>query len=493
MIPNMYKIAGELTPTVFHVAARSLATQALSIFGDHSDVMATRATGVAMLASNSVQEAMDLAAVAHAATLEARVPVLHFFDGFRTSHEVAKIQALQDDDLRALVDDRVVQASRARALSPEHPVIRGTAQNVDIYFQGREAANAYYAAFPAIIQSAMDHLAARTGRAYHLVDYVGAPDAERVLVLMGSGAEAAEETANFLNGRGERVGVVKLRLYRPFPADALIAALPPTTRAMAVLDRTKEPGSAGEPLYVDVVTAVSEALSAEQGPFAGAPRIVGGRYGLGSKEFTPAMIKAVFDELASPRPRNHFTIGIHDDVTHTSLPWDPGFSTEPRDTVRAIFYGLGADGTVGANKNSIKIIGEETDAYAQGYFVYDSKKSGSVTVSHLRFGPRPIHAPYLITRATFVAHPVRQMRARLPARGDPGQGLRARCARRRPRELQVGTRAMARVWRRALHAAGVARGLHGLRTLRGSLPRQEQERGEAPGHRHGAPGSDSRR
>jgi pyruvate-ferredoxin/flavodoxin oxidoreductase len=403
MIPNMYKIAGELTPAVFHVAARSLATQALSIFGDHGDVMAARATGVAMLASSSVQEAMDLAAVAHAATLQARVPFLHFFDGFRTSHEVAKIDPLDDDDLRALVDDRLVHAHRARALSPEHPVVRGTAQNPDIYFQAREAANPYYRACPAIVQAAMDALATRTGRAYHLVDYAGAPDAERVVVLMGSGVETAAETAAFLNARGERVGVLAVRLYRPFPAEALVAALPATVRAVAVLDRTKEPGSVGEPLYLDVVAAVSEAVAAGTAPFRQAPRIVGGRYGLSSKEFTPAMVKAVFDELSAPRPRNHFTIGIHDDVTHTSLPWDAGFSIEPSDTVRAIFYGLGADGTVGANKNSIKIIGEDTEAYAQGYFVYDSKKSGSVTVSHLRFGPRPIRAPYLITRASFVA------------------------------------------------------------------------------------------
>jgi pyruvate-ferredoxin/flavodoxin oxidoreductase len=403
MIPNMYKIAGELTPAVFHVAARSLATQALSIFGDHGDVMAARATGVAMLASSSVQEAMDLAAVAHAATLQARVPFLHFFDGFRTSHEVAKIEPLDDDDLRALVDDRLVHAHRARALSPEHPVVRGTAQNPDIYFQAREAANPYYRACPAIVQAAMDALATRTGRAYHLVDYAGAPDAERVVVLMGSGVETAAETAAFLNARGERVGVLAVRLYRPFPAEALVAALPATVRTVAVLDRTKEPGSVGEPLYLDVVAAVSEAVAAGTAPSRQAPRIVGGRYGLSSKEFTPAMVKAVFDELSAPRPRNHFTIGIHDDVTHTSLPWDAGFSIEPSDTVRAIFYGLGADGTVGANKNSIKIIGEDTEAYAQGYFVYDSKKSGSVTVSHLRFGPRPIRAPYLITRASFVA------------------------------------------------------------------------------------------
>jgi len=403
MIPNMYKIAGELTPAVVHVAARSLATQALSIFGDHSDVMATRATGVAMLASSSVQEASDLAAIAHAATLETRVPFLHFFDGFRTSHEVAKIQPLRDEQLRALIDDRLVHAHRARALTPERPVVRGTAQNADVYFQAREASNPYYLACPAIVQSVMDRFARLTGRRYGLVDYVGATDAERVLVLMGSGAEAAKETADFLNERGARVGVLTIHLYRPFPGEALVAALPRTVRALAVLDRTKEPGSAGEPLYLDVVATLSEATTRDKRLFPQPPRVVGGRYGLSSKELTPAMIKAVFDELASAQPRNHFTVGIHDDVTHTSLVWDPAFSTESPDTVRAIFYGLGADGTVGANKNSIKIIGEETAAYAQGYFVYDSKKSGSITVSHLRFGPRPIRSTYLISRATFVA------------------------------------------------------------------------------------------
>jgi pyruvate-ferredoxin/flavodoxin oxidoreductase len=401
MIPNMYKIAGELTPTVFHVAARSLATQALSIFGDHSDVMAARATGFAMLASSSVQEAGDLAAIAHAATLESRVPFLHFFDGFRTSHEVAKVEALGDDVLRALIDDRTVLAQRARALSPEHPVVRGTAQNPDVYFQAREASNAYYFRCPGIVQAVMHRFAALTGRRYALVDYAGAPDAERVVILMGSGAQTAEETAEALNAAGERVGVLTVRLFRPFPAAALLAALPATTRAIAVLDRTKEPGSAGEPLYLDVRVALGEAVAA--GDLPAMPRVIGGRYGLSSKELTPGMVKAVFDELAAARPRNHFTIGIDDDVTFTSLDWDDGFSTESADTVRAVFYGLGADGTVGANKNSIKILGETTAGHAQGYFVYDSKKSGSVTVSHLRFGPRPIRAPYLITRATFVA------------------------------------------------------------------------------------------
>jgi pyruvate-ferredoxin/flavodoxin oxidoreductase len=402
MIPNMYKIAGELSPTVFHVAARSLAAQALSIFCDHSDVMAARATGFAMLASNSVQEAMDLALVAHAATLEARVPFLHFFDGFRISHEVAKIEPLAPEDLRAVIDDALVQGHRGRGLSPDRPVVRGTAQNPDTYFQAREAANPYYLACPTIVQAVMDRLAGLVGRRYQLFDYVGAPDAERVIVLMGSAAEAAEETVEALASRGEKVGALKVRLYRPFATDRFVAALPPTVKAIAVLDRTKEPGSAGEPLYLDVVAAVSEAMAGGAAPFPVAPRIIGGRYGLSSKELTPAMIAAVFDELARQWPRNHFTLGIHDDVTHTSLDYDPAFTTEAPDTVRALFYGLGADGTVSANKNSIKIIGEETDHYAQGYFVYDSKKSGSVTVSHLRFGPRPIRASYLITRATFV-------------------------------------------------------------------------------------------
>ena len=399
MIPNMYKIAGELTPAVFHVAARSLATQALSIFGDQGDVMAARATGFAMLASGSVQEAMDLALIAHAATLESRVPFLHIFDGFRTSHEVAKVRPLGAGDLRALVSDDLMRAHRARALSPEHPVIRGTAQNSDVYFQAREAANPYYRACPTIVQNAMERLAARVGRRYRLFDYVGAPDAERVVVLMGSGAETVEETVERLAARGEKVGLVKVRLYRPFSVEHFAAALPATVRTIAVLDRTKEPGGVGEPLYLDVVSALAEA-GAERRAM---PRVIAGRYGLASKEFTPAMAKGVFDEMAKERPARHFTIGIRDDVTHLSLDYDPGFSTEDPATVRAVFFGLGADGTVGANKNSIKIIGEETHNYAQGYFVYDSKKSGSVTVSHLRFGPKPIRSSYLISRATFVA------------------------------------------------------------------------------------------
>jgi pyruvate-ferredoxin/flavodoxin oxidoreductase len=396
MIPNMYKIAGELTPAVFHVAARALATQGLSIFGDHSDVMAVRATGWALLSASTVQEAHDLALVAHAATLRARIPFVQFFDGFRTSHEISSVAPLPDAVLRALVDDDLLRAHRARALSPAHPTIRGTAQNPDVYFQARESVNPLYAACPSIVQATMDRLAALTGRQYRLFDYAGAPDAERVLVLMGSGAETARETAAFLAARGERVGVVTVRLFRPFAAAQLLAALPPTVRAIAVLDRTKEPGSEGEPLFLDVVAALAQAGRP-------VPTVIGGRYGLASKEFTPAMARAVFDELQRPAPRHGFTVGIDDDVSHTSLRFDPSFTIEPPETVRCVFYGLGADGTVGANKDSIAIIGEEPGTFAQGYFVYDSKKSGSVTVSHLRFGPRPIRAPYLIDRAGFVA------------------------------------------------------------------------------------------
>jgi pyruvate-ferredoxin/flavodoxin oxidoreductase len=402
MIPNMYKIAGELTATVFHVAARSLAAQALSIFGDHSDVMAARATGFAMLCSASVQEAMDFAAIAQMATLESRIPFLHFFDGFRTSHEVAKIELLADEDLRALLDDALVLQHRSRALSPDHPVLRGTAQNPDVYFQARETVNPYYSACPAITQRAMDTFAERTGRAYRLFEYHGAPDAERLIVLMGSGAEAVHETVDALNERGERVGVVKVRLYRPFDLRRFVEALPVTARAIAVLDRTKEPGSAGEPLYLDCVNAIHEGITNGWGAVHSFPKLVGGRYGLSSKEFTPAMIKGLFDRLDDERPKNHFTIGITDDVAHTSIDYDPEFSIEPDSVVRGLFYGLGSDGTVGANKNSIKIIGEDTDHYAQGYFVYDSKKSGAVTVSHLRFGPKPIRSTYLVTRANFI-------------------------------------------------------------------------------------------
>ncbi len=402
MIPNMYKIAGELTPAVIHVAARSVATHALSIFGDHSDVMATRQTGFALLSSNSVQEAADFALIAQAATLAARVPFLHFFDGFRTSHEVNRISALGDDDLRTLVDESAVRRHRERALSPDHPVLRGSAQNPDVFFQSREACNPFYRACPTIVQETMDHFAERTGRAYHLFDYTGAPDAERVVVLMGSAAGAVEETVDALAARGEKVGVLKVRLYRPFAGDAFVAALPPTARSIAVLDRTKEPGALGEPLYVDVVTALVESAAASNPKFSKLPRVIGGRYGLSSKEFTPAMTLAVFDELKKPEPLNHFTVGIHDDVTHTSLPFDPEFSTESPRTVRAVFFGLGSDGTVGATKNSVKIIGTDTPNHVQGYFVYDSKKAGSVTVSHLRFGPDPIRSTYLIHRASFV-------------------------------------------------------------------------------------------
>jgi pyruvate-ferredoxin/flavodoxin oxidoreductase len=361
--------------------------------------MAVRQTGWAMLASNTVQEVMDNALIAQAASLEARVPFLHFFDGFRTSHEVNKIEQLTTEDLRAMIDDELVAKHRNRALSPDHPFIRGTAQNPDVYFQAREAANPYYLAVPNIVQSTMDKFAKLTGRQYQLFDYVGSSNAEQVLVLMGSGAEVVEEAIEYLNAKGGRYGVLKVRLYRPFSVEHFIHALPKSVKSIAVLDRTKEPGSVGEPLYTDVVAALQEGWP----DLKPRPRVIGGRYGLASKEFTPAMVKAVFEELSRPTPKNHFTIGIHDDVTHTSIEYDPSFSTETEGTVRALFYGLGADGTVGANKNSIKIIGEDTDHYAQGYFVYDSKKSGSMTVSHLRFGPQLIRSSYLITRANFVA------------------------------------------------------------------------------------------
>lgn len=403
MIPNMYKIAGELTPTVLHVAARSLATQGLSIFGDHSDVMSVRATGFALLASNSVQEAHDMALIAHAATLKSRVPFLHFFDGFRISHEVSKMEQLTDDDIRAIVDDEDIKAHRARALSPDRPFIRGTSQNPDVHFQARETVNPFYLNCPQVVQQVMDQFAALTGRQYHLFDYVGAPDAERVVVAMGSGADTVKETVEYLVRQGEKVGVVIVRLYRPFALEDFVKVLPATVRLIAVLDRTKEPGSAGEPLYLDTVMAISEGLAEGIAPFATMPRIIGGRYGLSSKDFTPAMAKSVFDELGKDKPKNRFTVGINDDVTHSSLDFDPSFSIEDPSTIRCVFWGLGADGTVGANKNSIKIIGEETSNYAQGYFVYDSKKSGSVTVSHLRFGPKPLAAHYLVNEANFVA------------------------------------------------------------------------------------------
>jgi pyruvate-ferredoxin/flavodoxin oxidoreductase len=403
MIPNMYKIAGELTPTVFHIAARSLAAQGLSIFGDHSDVMAARATGWAMLCSASVQETADFAVIAHAATLETRVPFVHFFDGFRTSHEVGKIAPISDAVLRAMISEERVLDCRKRAMTPDRPVLRGTAQNPDVYFQAREAANEFYLPVAGEVQKAMDKFAALTGRRYALYEYHGATDAERVIVCMGSACEAIHETVDFLTAKGEKIGLLKVRLFRPFDSKLLLAALPKTVKTIAVLDRTKEPGSAGEPLYLDVVQAVYESATTNGNKFGRMPAIVGGRYGLSSKEFTPAMAKGVFDNLAQAQPKNHFTVGITDDVLGLSLPYDPLFSTEPADVVRAVFFGLGADGTVGANKDSIKIIGEYTPNFAQGYFVYDSKKSGAATVSHLRFGPRDIRSTYLISQGNFVA------------------------------------------------------------------------------------------
>ena len=404
MVPNMYKIAGELTPAVIHVAARTIATHALSIFGDHSDVMHARTTGWAMLAAGSVQEAHDFALVSHAATLRSRVPFLHFFDGFRTSHEIDKIAMLEPDDLRAIVRDSDIVGHRRRALTPEAPVVRGTAQNPDVFFQAREACNPFHLAVPHVVEEVMDELAERTGRRYGLVDYRGAPDAERVVIVMGSAAGAVEETVDTLVAAGERVGMLRLRLFHPFPTSQLVAALPPTVRSIAVLDRTKEPGAVGEPLYLEVTSALSEAMDVDEPPFAATPRVIGGRYGLSSKEVSPSMIKPVFDVLRERRPKRHFTVGIYDDVTDLSLPIDHEFRY-PRDggEVQAVFVGLGADGTVGANKSSVKIIGESTDLWAQGYFVYDSKKSGSVTVSHLRFGPAPIRSTYLIEDADFVA------------------------------------------------------------------------------------------
>ena len=403
MIPNMFKIAGELTSTVFHIAARTVATHALSIFGDHSDVMAARSTGWAMLFANSVQEVMDFALIAQASTLRSRVPFLHVFDGFRTSHEVMKIEKLRDEDICEMIDAEQVRAHRARALTPDRPVMRGTAQNPDVFFQSREAANRYYLETPAIVQAEMDKFAGLTSRQYHLFDYFGAADAERVIVMMGSGCQTAEEAVSALVERGEKVGLLKVRLYRPFSVELFLSALPGTAQSIAVLDRTKEPGSAGEPLYQDAVTAISEGLMNGLSKFERPPRVIGGRYGLASKEFTPAMVKGVLDELNRPAPKNHFSVGIVDDVTFNSVDYDPSFSTEPPDQVRAVFWGLGSDGTVSANKNSIKIIGEQTPNYAQGYFVYDSKKAGAVTVSHLRFGPDPIRSAYLIQKANFVA------------------------------------------------------------------------------------------
>lgn len=401
MLPNMYKIAGELTPAVFHIAARSLAAQGLSIFGDHSDVMAARTTGFAMLSSASVQEAHDMALIAQAAALQTRLPFMHFFDGFRTSHEVNKINLLPDAVIRAMINDELVMAHRGRSLSPDRPVIRGTAQNPDVYFQGRETSNRFYLAAPDAVAEVMDKFAGLTGRQYRPFDYAGAPDAERVIVIMGSGGETAVDTAIALAAAGEKTGVVQVRLFRPFSLDYLLKVLPTSIQSIAVLDRTKEPGSAGEPMYQDVSSMLMEAWN--EGRMAVLPRIIGGRYGLSSKEFTPAMAKAVFDELAKDNPKNHFTVGINDDVTHTSLDYDPTYHLDDPEWRQALFFGLGADGTVGANKNSIKIIGENTDLHAQGYFVYDSKKSGAQTVSHLRFGPRPIRAPYLIHKADFIA------------------------------------------------------------------------------------------
>ena len=397
MLPNMYKIAGELTPTVFHIAARSLACQGLSIFGDHSDVMSARMTGFGMLCSNSPQEVMDFALIAHAVTLESRIPLMHFFDGFRTSHEIAKITLFDDDVMRAMIKEEWVTAHRNRALTPDRPILRGTAQNPDVYFQARESVNPFYQAMPSIVQGAMNRFALLTGRSYCLFEYLGSAVAERVIVIMGSGAEAVTETIDYLTCQGESVGLLKVRLYRPFDPDSLVAALPVTCRKIAVLDRTKEPGADGEPLYKDVLSALAQDYISGSARFSVFPKVVGGRYGLSSKEFTPGMIKAIYDELNHEQPKNHFTIGIHDDVTYTSLEWDPSYRTNAhRDTFQAMFYGLGSDGTVSANKNTIKIIGEATDLNAQGYFVYDSKKSGAITVSHLRFGPKPIHSTYLI-------------------------------------------------------------------------------------------------
>jgi len=399
----MFKIAGELTSTVFNVAARSVACQALSIFGDHSDVMATRGTGFALLASNSVQEAMDFPLIAQEATLESRVSFLHFFDGFRTSHEISKVELLTPEDMRSLINDDLVRAHRKRALSPDRPFIRGTAQNPDVFFQARETVNSYYLTCPDLVQKVMDKFEKVVGRRYELFQYFGAEDAERIIVLMGSGAETAEETVEYLMKQGEKVGLIKVRLYRPFSVKHFINSLPVTIKIISTLDRTKEPGSIGEPLYTDIVTAIQEGVSMGISHFKDTPKIIGGRYGLSSKEFTPAMIKGLFEEMKKDIPKNHFTIGINDDLTHTSISYNPDFSIEPTDRTRAVFYGLGSDGTVGANKNSIKIIGEETDNYAQGYFVYDSRKAGSLTISHLRFGPTPIHSTYLVNRANFVA------------------------------------------------------------------------------------------
>ncbi|HMU72329.1 MAG TPA: 2-oxoacid:acceptor oxidoreductase family protein, partial [Ferruginibacter sp.] len=401
MLPNMYKIAGELTPAVFHVAARSLAAQGLSIFGDHQDVMAARTTGFAMLSSASVQEAHDFALIAQAASLRSRIPFVHFFDGFRTSHEVNKLELLSDEQIKAMVPDELVIAHRKRGLNPEHPFIRGTAQNPDVYFQGRETVNTFYNNTPGFVEEVMNEFAKLTGRAYKPFEYAGAADAEQLTVIMGSGSETVEETVKALNAAGRKTGVIVVRLYRPFSLAHFISVMPSTVKSIAVLDRTKESGAAGEPMYQDVLATLVEAF--QQGKIKNLPKIIGGRYGLSSKEFTPAMAKAVYDELLKESPKNGFTVGINDDVTFTSLAYDESYKLDEPEWRQGLFFGLGADGTVGANKNTIKIIGENTDLFAQGYFVYDSKKSGARTVSHLRFGPKPIRAPYLISKADFIA------------------------------------------------------------------------------------------
>ena len=406
MLPNMYKIAGELTPTVFHIAARSLAAQALSIFGDHSDVMAARSTGWGMLGSGSVQEAHDFAAISQAASLESRIPFLHFFEGFRISHEINKVEMLSDEVLAEMIPEDAVMAHRSRALNPDKPVLRGTAQNPDVFFQARETVNPYYEKAPGIVQEVMDKFKKLTGREYTLFDYEGAKDAERVIVIIGSGGDVAAETAKYLHKEDDqKIGVVRVRLYRPFSVKHFLEALPATTQVIAALDRTKEPGAAGEPLYQDIIAAITEGINLGIAPFKTAPTVIGGRYGLSSKEFTPGMVKGIFDEMSKDKPKNHFTIGINDDVSHTSLDFDPCFLIESDDVIRSVFFGLGSDGTVGGNKNSIKIIGDQTENYAQGYFVYDSKKAGAKTISHLRFGPEPIRAPYIIEvgQANFVA------------------------------------------------------------------------------------------
>lgn len=403
MIPNMFKIAGELTPTVFHIAARTVATHALSIFGDHSDVMSVRSTGWAMLSSNSIQEIMDFALIAQASTLESRIPFIHFFDGFRSSHEVMKIEQLNDNDMLVMLDDKMIHSHRGRAMTPDRPVLRGTAQNPDVFFQARETVNPFYLACPSVVEKVMKKFEEVVGRKYELFQYVGTPDADRVIIMMGSGAETAQETVEYLNKQGEKVGLIKVRLYRPFSVEHFIKSIPKSVKTIAVLDRTKEPGAIGEPLYTDVISAISEAHANSKLQLLSIPKVIGGRYGLSSKEFTPTMVKGIFDEMKKSQPKNHFTVGILDDVSKTSITYDPTFTTEPDDVVRAVFFGLGADGTVSANKNSIKIIGEDTDFYGQGYFVYDSKKSGATTISHLRFGPRQIHSTYLIEKASFVA------------------------------------------------------------------------------------------